>query len=211
MYYYHMTSLDNLQSISEKGLIPKNEANSKLIGDEKFKVYFSEGFEGAVALFVDFQMVYDQIKEGQMKVTDECVKTKVLKSESLSDYLGEGVYLRFDGTGIENERNFENGCTDKIIAPEKLMVCILWRKSDDSVIFSRFEMIKYMMAEIQPEQIQYYGANYDRTINFAEATKNIQGKVKKYYEGHRMEISEYENSEYILDFIGINDFINKFL
>lgn len=206
-----MTSIENLQSIREKGLIPKNEANSKLIGDEKVKVFFSEGFEGAIALFVDFQIVYDQIKEGQMKVTDECVKTKVLKSKSLSDYLGEGVYLRFDGTKIENERNFENGCTDKTISPKELMVCILRRKSDDSVIFSRFEMIKYMMAEIQPEQIQYYGANYDRTINFTEATKNIQGKVKKYYEGHRMEISEYENSEYILDFIGINDFVNKFL
>lgn len=211
MYYYHMTSIENLQSIREKGLIPKNEANSKLIGDEKVKVFFSEGFEGAIALFVDFQIVYDQIKKGQMKVTDECVETKVLKSESLSDYLGEGVYLRFDGTGIENERNFENGCTDKIIVPEKLMVCILRRKSDDSVIFSRFEMIKYMMSRIQPEQIQYYGANYDRTSNFAEATKHIQGKVKKYYEEHRMEISEYENSEYVLDFIGINDFINKFL
>lgn len=211
MYYYHMTSIENLQSIREKGLIPKNEANSKLIGDEKVKVFFSEGFEGAIALFVDFQIVYDQIKKGQMKVTDECVETKVLKSESLSDYLGEGVYLRFDGTGIENERNFENGCTDKIIVQEKLMVCILRRKSDDSVIFSRFEMIKYMMSRIQPEQIQYYGANYDRTSNFAEATKHIQGKVKKYYEEHRMEISEYENSEYVLDFIGINDFINKFL
>lgn len=59
MYYYHMTSIDNLKSISEKGLIPKNESNSRLIGDEKVKVFFSEGFEGTIALFVDFQIVYD--------------------------------------------------------------------------------------------------------------------------------------------------------
>lgn len=60
MYYYHMTSIDNLQSIREKGLIPKNETNSKLIGDEKVKVFFSEGFEGAIALFVDFQIVIER-------------------------------------------------------------------------------------------------------------------------------------------------------
>lgn len=64
MFYYHMASIDKLQSIREKGLIPKNESNSKLIGDEKVKVFFSEGFEGAIALFVDFQMVYDGIYLG---------------------------------------------------------------------------------------------------------------------------------------------------
>ena len=49
-----MASIDKLQSIREKGLI----------GDEKVKVFFSEGFEGAIALFVDFQMVYDGIYLG---------------------------------------------------------------------------------------------------------------------------------------------------
>ncbi|MDE7429859.1 MAG: hypothetical protein K2N00_11480, partial [Lachnospiraceae bacterium] len=112
MYYYHMTALKNLYSIVVQGLIPKNENNGKLIGEEKVKVFFSEGFEGTVALFVDFDIVFDRIKKGQMEVTDELVKKQLLKSETLSDFLGEGVYLRFDGTGIKNERNFENGCTD---------------------------------------------------------------------------------------------------
>lgn len=208
---YHMTSLYNLKSICEKGLIPKNEANSKLIGDEKVKVFFSEGFEGAIALFVDFQIVYDKIKKGQMKVTDEYVLEKIQESKNFSDYLGEGVYLRFDGTKIENERNFENGCTDMTIPPESLMVCVLRRKNDNTVIFSRFEVIKYMMAKIQPEHIKYYGANYEGSPNFAEATNRIQEKVKRYYEEHQVEIREYDNQEYILDFIGINDFVDKFL
>ena len=64
MYYYHMTSLDNLRSISKVGLIPQSGVNSKLIGDEKIKVFFSEGFEGAIALFVDFQLVYDKVRAG---------------------------------------------------------------------------------------------------------------------------------------------------
>lgn len=45
MYYYHMTALNNLHSIMSQGLIPKNENNGKLIGEEKVKVFFSEGLK----------------------------------------------------------------------------------------------------------------------------------------------------------------------
>lgn len=143
MNYYHMTSLNNLDSISKKGLIPQSGANSKLIGDDKIKTFFSEGFEGAIALYVDFQIVYDKIRAGQVKLTDEGIMQKITKSKSLSDYLGEGVYLRFDGTNIKNERNFENGCTDMTIPPEDLTVCVLQRKNDHSIMFSRFVSIVY--------------------------------------------------------------------
>lgn len=211
MYYYHMTEINNLYSIVAQGLIPKNENNGKLIGEEKVKVFFSEGFEGAVALYVDFDIVFDRIKKEQMKVADEFVRKKLLKSRNLSDFLGEGVYLRFDGTGIKNERNFENGCTDMTILPEKLSVCILRKERDNSIIFSRFEIIKYMMAKIQPEQIKYYGAIYEGSPNFIEATNRIQEKVKKYYEDHQAEITKYGNCDYILDFIDLKDFADKFL
>ena len=211
MYYYHMTALNNLYSIAKQGLIPKNENNGKLIGEEKVKVFFSEGFEGAVALYVDFDIVFDRIRKEQMKVADEFVRKKLIKSKNLSDFLGEGVYLRFDGTEIKNERNFENGCTDMTIMPEKLSVCVLRRECDNSIIFSRFEIIKYMMAKIQPEQIKYYGAIYEGSPNFTEATSRIQEKVKKYYKDHQTEINEYGNCDYILDFIELKDFVDKFL
>ena len=211
MYYYHMTALNNLYSIAKQGLIPKNENNGKLIGEEKVKVFFSEGFEGAVALYVDFDIVFDKIRKEQMKVADEFVRKKLIKSKNLSDFLGKGVYLRFDGTEIKNERNFENGCTDMTILPEKLSVCILRRECDNSIIFSRFEIIKYMMAKIQPEQIKYYGAIYEGSPNFTEATSRIQEKVKKYYKDHQTEITEYSNCDYILDFIELKDFVDKFL
>lgn len=205
-----MTALNNLYSIASQGLIPKNEDNSKLIGEEKVKVFFSEGFEGAVALYVDFNIVFDRIKKEQMKAADEFLKKKLLKSKNLSDFLGEGVYLRFDGTGIRNERNFENGCTDKTIFPKKLNVCILRNKRNNSIVFSRFEIIKYMMAKIQPEQLKYYGAIYEGSPNFIEATRRIQEKVKKYYKNHQTEITKYNNCDYILDFIDLKDFVNKF-
>jgi hypothetical protein len=206
-----MTALNNLPSIAVQGLIPQNGNNGKLIEEEKIKVFFSEGFEGAVALYVDFDIVFDKIKKAQMKITDEFVLQKLLKSKNLSDFLGEGVYLRFDGTGIRNERNFENGCTDIIIPPEKIEVCILRNENDNSIIFSRFRIIKYMMAKIQPEQIKYYGAIYKGSPNFTEATDRIQEKVKRYYRDHQTEISEYVNCGYILASINLKDFVNKYL
>lgn len=211
MYYYHMTALDNLHSIAVQGLIPKNENNGKLIGEEKVKVFFSEGFEGSVALFVDFDIVFDRIKKGQIEVADKFVKKQLLKSKCLSDYLGEGVYLRFDGTGIKNERNFENGCTDMTISPQKLNVCILRKDGDNSIIFSRFEIIKYMMSKICPEQIKYYGANYEGSPTFTEATNRIQEKVRKYYRYHQAELSKYNNCHYTFDCITLEDFNDKFL
>ena len=160
---------------------------------------------------MDFDIVFDKIKKAQMKITDEFVLQKLLKPKNLSDFLGEGVYLRFDGTGIRNERNFENGCTDIIIPPEKIEVCILRNENDNSIIFSRFRIIKYMMAKIQPEQIKYYGAIYKGSPNFTEATDRIQEKVKRYYRDHQTEISEYVNCGYILVSINLKDFVNKYL
>lgn len=211
MNFYHMTSLDRLNSISKFGLIPRNENNSKLINDEKNKVFFSEGFEGAISLFVDFNIVYENIKNGKTKIKDKDIESKVLKTKNLFEYLKEGVYLQFDGTNIENERNFENGCTDKAISPEKLNVCILKNLSDNSIIFSRFEIIKYMMANTTPEQIKYYGVKYKDSPNFDEATVRIQEKVKKYYISHKEEIQKYINNDYLLEYIPITDFLNKYL
>lgn len=211
MHYYHMTALNNLYSIAEQGLIPQNGNNGKLIGEEKVKVFFSEGFEGAVALFVDFDIVFYRLKEGQMKATDEVIKGQLLKYKNLSDYLGEGVYLRFDGTGIKNERNFENGCTDMTISPKSLSVCILRKKFDNSIIFSRFEIIKYIMAKTPPEQIKYYGTSYEGSPAFAAATNRIQEKVKEYYRRHQKEIDEYDNCDYTFDCIALKDFVDRFL
>ena len=209
MKYYHMTSLNNLYSISKKGLIPQSGDNSKLIEDKKIKTFFSEGFEGAIAFYVDFQIVYDKVRAGQVKLSDETITHKIMESKSLSDYLGEGVYLQFDGTNIKNERNFENGCTDMTIPPKDLAVCVLQRKNDRSIVFSRFKIIKYMMASMRPEQIQYYGAKYNGSPDFKKATIRIQEKVKMYYEKHQAEIREYDTEEYQFVLCGLNDFVKE--
>ena len=112
---------------------------------------------------------------------------------------------------IHDKRKLSSGEVCSTISPEKLSVCILRRECDNSIIFSRFEIIKYMMAKIQPEQIKYYGAIYEGSPNFTEATSRIQEKVKKYYKDHQTEITEYGNCDYILDFIELKDFVDKFL
>lgn len=61
MNAYHFTRVNNLESISKKGLVPGNGDNSKLIDDQKKKVFFSDGF-GAIALYVDFNLVFENIK-----------------------------------------------------------------------------------------------------------------------------------------------------
>lgn len=209
MDYYHMTALSNLSSISVHGLIPQNGENGQLIGENKTKVFFSEGFEGAVALFVDFDMVFNKIKTGQIKLIDKRLEQSVLQSKSLFDYLGEGVYLRFDGTKIENERNFENGCTDSIILPACLSVCVLRAEDCKTESFSRRDIIGYMMAKTLPEQIRYYGTCYAGSPDFAEATARIQEKVKRYYRNHRAEIAAYRGRNDRLCFEPLKDFLAK--
>lgn len=211
MNYYHMTSLDRLNSISKIGLTPRNEDNCKLINDKKNMVFFSEGFEGAIALFVDFEIVYENIKCGKMKLINKEIEEKVLKSKNLSEFLGEGVYLQFDGTNIKNKRNFENGCTSKVIPPEKLYVSILKSKKDDSIIYSRFEIIKYMMSRVTSGEIKYYGVRYKDSPNFIDATIRIQEKVKKYYISHSQEIEKYRNNDYWLEYLSITDFVKEYL
>ena len=210
MKCYHMTSLDRLESISKQGLTPRNEENSKLINDDKVKVFFSEGYEGAIALFVDFELIYEKINNKEIVLDDKSLEEKVLNSKDFKNYLKEGVYLEFSGDNIENERNFENGCTNKTISPEILNVCILKDKETKETTYSRFDIIKYMMSKKQPQDIKYYGVKYEGSPNFDEATKRIQGKIKKYYEEHEQEINKFKNKKYDLEYIPIEIFMNEY-
>ena len=61
----------------------------------------------------------------------------------------------------------------------------------------------------EPQDIKYYGVEYEGSPNFDEATTRIQDKVKKYYETHQKEIDEYKSSNYNLDEIPINIFMKN--
>ena len=210
MKCYHMTSIERLKSISNLGLLPRNENNSKLVKDDKVKVFFSEGFGGAIALFVDFNIVYNNLKSGKERIDDTNIISKINLSENIEDYLGDGVYLVFDMGNIENQRNFENGCTDETISPNKLKVLIL-KKNDKVISYSRFEIIKYMMGKINPKDINYYGKKYPNSPDFDVATKKIQEKVINYYKHNKNEIEKYKDKEYCLFEMDLNEFNKKYL
>ena len=211
MKCYHMTTLDRLKSINKLGLLPRNERNSKLVNDDKVKVFFSEGFEGAIALFVDFNIVYNKIKNSEIEIADKKINNMVLESSSLEDYLGNGVYLCFDMDDTENERNFENGCTSDNIKPKRLSVVGLKNIDAGTVTYSRFDVINFMMSEINPSDIKYYGKKYPDSPTFEEATARIQDKVKLYYNENKKLIQNYKENKYELIEIPLNKFVNQYL
>jgi len=206
-----MTSIDRINSINKYGLTPRNEDNSKLVKDNKTKVFFSEGFAGAIALYVDFNIVYEDIKNDKTKIENQSLIYKVKNSKNLQDYLGEGIYLTFNLDDIKNERNFENGCTSNIISQNQLKVLVLKKSSNNTTNYSRFEIVKYMMAHTNYNDIKYYGTEYLNSPTFEEATKRIQSKVKRYYENHQKEIDEYENDYYELIEMSLDEFINTYM
>lgn len=205
-----MTSLDRLEQINKFGLIPRNENNSKLINDNNVKVYFSEGFTGCIALFVDFDRVYNKIKNKEENLKDFNLNKRITSSKNLEEYLGEGVYLCFAKENIVNERNFENGCTSKTIKSEKLKVVILKDKNTNKVIYSRFAIIKYMMSKTKIEDIMYYGTEYKSPLSEI-VTKKIQAKVKKYYQEHTKEINDNNLTNYDMLEIPLNKFLNEYI
>lgn len=84
-------------------------------------------------------------------------------------------------------------------------------KKDNScdLIFSRFEIIKYMMAKTDVENIKYYGAIYPNSPDFLLATKKIQNKVKKYYHEHTKEINYYKLNNFEMVEVPLSTFLNK--
>ncbi len=207
MKCYHMTKLDYLDSINQFGLLPRSGDNSRLIQDDQVKVFFSEGYEGVIALYVDFSIVYRKAKEKEITLDDD-LKGKILLSKDLEDYLGDGVYLSFDMNGIKNERNFENGCTSQPIASDIINVLLLEDITNGNITYSRFDIIHYMMSTISPEQITYYGEKYPDSPPFDAATKRIQDKVKKYYEENKEIIDVYRSGSYKLKELSLNEFLN---
>lgn len=206
--YYYMASLNRVRSISNAGLTPQND-DSKHFDQEKDKISFSEGMVGAVALYANFQKCYDEVKAGKSENIPEEVKIAIQKSENLEEYLGgEGVYFLFDGTNIENEKNFMSGTAEDAISPEDLSVCLLRNTDTNEVSYSRFDIIKYMMAKVPAESITYSGKeNLDKD----KATANIQAVVKNYTKKHEKEINVYKYGNYTMETIPVREFCEQYL
>ena len=181
---FHFTNLDRFSSIKQYGLVPRLEENSKAVKDIKPKVSFSDGKYAAAGLMADFYQVYCSIKNGtrDKSKTDPDLEKKVLSSNSFEEFLGDGMYLMFDGSDIENTGGnnghinpFDAG-TIETIDPDKLKVCVLKDAETGEISYSKYEYAFYLMS------------------NLTEADKKRLGdtlleEIKKFQQDH-LEIAE---------------------
>lgn len=207
--YYYMTTLNRVRSISNAGLTPRNNDSRHFANQDENKISFSEGMVGAVALYAKYQKCYDNVKLGKVENIPEDIKKSITESNSLEEYLGgDGVYFLFDGTNIENEKNFMSGTSEQSVSPEDLTVCLLKNLDTNEVSYSRFDIVKYMMAKVPPESIKYSG---NENIDKDKATENIQAIVKDYVKKHEKEINVYRYGNYEIETMTVREFCEKYL
>ena len=208
--YYHMTSLDRIRTISNVGLMPNSGDANKLVNETEDKVNFSEGMTGVVAQYANCQKRYDLIKSGVVGGIEESVVTKVQTSKDMQEYLGEEVFVTFDGEEVENEKNFMEGTTDKPIDSENLTVCILKNNETGEVTYAGSNIVHYMMAKVPVETINYTGtdASDDKVEKKIEV---IRQDVSNYVKKHESEINTYKFGDYTLENIPVKSFCMQYL
>lgn len=208
--YYHMASLDKVRSISNIGLMPNDEDSNKLVSDIENKVSFSEGMTGVVAKYANCQKHYDLIKSGVTGGVQAEIVEQVQATKDMQEFLGEGVYIIFDGENVENEKNFMDGTTENSINSEDLNVCLLKNNETGEVTYSRFNIVHYMMAKVPVETINYSGKDASED-KIEKKTEAIRQDVSNYVKGHEKEINTYKYGNYTLENIPVKSFCMQYL
>ncbi len=172
MKCFRSTSINTIEKVFTEVIVPSCGRNSRLIGDNRKKVFFSEGFHGTIALLIDFNIVYNKIKKNQMQLSDEELYSKVINSKNIREYLGEGVYLTFESENVVNENNEVDGFTSKKIDPNLLEVAMIVNINDNTFSYSRFDVVHFMMAQ----------TNYEEALEFAtQKNKELCDKLGLFY------------------------------
>lgn len=191
-YYYHHTRVEDLESILRKGLEIRNGIQSQAVKDQKTKVFFSEGMEGAIAMTSAFQHKFDYMKTGTE-----------WDDRTLEDFLGERVFLRFLPEGIENESDkgdfaFADGWTSQGIQPQRLKVCILKNIKTGEISYQRDDVLKYMLATNPIE-------------NFKNGNERHKAEIKRYYEERSEELTELDIADYSLEDMDLDKFYEQYI
>ena len=208
--YYHMASLDRIRSISNVGLTPNDEDSNKLVKDIENRVNFSEGMTGVVAQYANYQKHYDLIKSGVVGGVEQETVERVQTTQNMQEYLGEGVYISFNGEKFENEKNFMNGATDKSIDSEEINVCLLRNNETGEVSYLSSNIVHYMMARIPVETINYIGTDISKE-NAEKRTEAIRQDVLSYIKKHENEINSYKYGDYTIENIPVKSFCMQYL
>lgn len=217
MKCFRSTSINTIERVYTEGIVPSCGRNSRLIGDNRKKVFFSEGFHGTIALLIDFNIVYNKIKKNRMQLSDNELYSKVINSENIREYLGEGVYLSFDSENVLNENNEVDGFTSEKINSDLLEVAMIVNTNDGTFSYSRFDVVHFMMAQINPDDIKYSGIKWPNIELYEghnkkpekEKIRINQSKIRQYYEENQELINRFKTNQYRLVYIPLNKFINE--
>ena len=201
---FHFTKLKHLYSIRNIGLQPRLDKNSKAVGDTNPKVSFSDSKVGAIGLFLEFYRVYNDYKSGNRKPNpnkpgETEMYDEIMKSKSLEDYLGEGTYLLFDGTNIENEGGntgkggIFDASTSHPIESSKLKVGLIRNNETKHVSYSMYDYINYLMVNLTDDEI-------------SRMPPIMKSSMKSYMTEHYSEISKFRDGNFSKEEIDINTF-----
>jgi hypothetical protein len=136
----------------------------------------------------DFYHVYCSIKNGTREEshTDFKLKEKILSSSSFEDFLGDGIYLTFDGSTIQNPGGnkghinpFDAG-TQEAIRPERLKVCILKDLETGEISYSKYDYAFYLMANLTEADKEKLGTSLlEKIAQFQQDHPEIAEKFSK--------------------------------
>jgi hypothetical protein len=223
---YHMTNNKYLMNIAKEGLIRQNGDNSQSIGDGKNVVFYSQGKEGAIVMFLDFKKHYDDFKgekgdkvlqkyqmhqSGEETLEEAEVDSlkkqvnqieNVRRTSTFKEFVGEGVYFNVNGIVPEDIQdknfNFANSWTTKDVPPENLEVLMLRDKNSGEVLSSKFDIIDYFLSQTPPEKIAEMGIN-----------DSLEQYITNYYKENYDRISSL-GSNFSLEKVAVQKYVEQY-
>ena len=147
-------------------------------------------------MFASFNEILSRTLDGRIRpelyetYSDE-IKQKIETSRDVESWLGDGIYLAFDGDMLNNfnEEKLNDAYTSDTIPPENLYVCILKDKTSGEIVSTKSsDIVTYFIAK--------------RTNNFNEVL-DIAGffafDISK-------KVEEFRNTSLIVDYILLSNY-----
>ena len=202
--YYRHSPISDLKSIMTNGLNP-DKAKSNLrgyISDQRQKVFYSEGKEGAITLDCNFRSKFKQTKDKQ----SEFYNKKAEEYETMDAFLKandkgqERVFLKIKDMELINEQNinqedrYADAYTSKTIPPDKIYVCVLKNPKTGDITHRREDVIKYMMSVCSVKDIKTkYQINEIQEQKLNNQYNEMKDEIQKFaeYEMVEMEIEDF--------------------
>ena len=222
---YHFDKNKWMRYIKDNGLVPHNGQNSQSIKDDKKVVFYSQGEEGAVVMYMDFLKHYEDFKgekgdkviaqyddavAGRIELSEDEMNSlksqvneinRIRETDSIEEYVGEGPYLKIseveDETIDDKHFNFANSWTTKTIPPEKLSVMVLKDKNGGKDLSEKGDIIDFFLGEMTEAQVRELPIN-DKLSDY----------ISNYMDEHQEELTHMHDS-YTLESISLDQYISE--